>query len=189
MKQFTFIIIAAFFTLAGYSQEKLYADREKSFLEWTGEGVARLHVGTISLQDGWLIWQDNKIISGEFTIDMSSLKDSKGTEKLERHLKSADFFDVEKFPVSKLVISGSTTFEKGSGSVKGTLTIKGNTRPIEFKAARQEKDDGTWFYSHITFDRSEYNVRYGSGTFFDNLGDRTIYDDIKLKVNLLVKRM
>jgi polyisoprenoid-binding protein YceI len=84
-------------------------------------------------------------------------------------------------------ITGSDPFDKGSAIVRGSLTIKGITNPIEFKAAMQKKDEGTWFFTNITVDRTKYNIRYGSGSFFDNLGDKTIYDEFKLKVNLLVK--
>ena len=117
---------------------------------------------------------------------MRSLKDDDASEKLEGHLKSDDFFGVEKFPISKLIITGSTSFEKGNGVVSGTLTIKGISNPVEFKAATQKKDDGVWFFANIVVDRTKYNVRYGSGSFFDNLGDKTIYDEFKLRVNLLV---
>lgn len=103
------------------------------------------------------------------------------------HLKSEDFFGVEKYPVSKLVISGSTSFVKGSAVVKGNLTIKGISNPVEFKATYQKKDDGSWFFGNIVIDRTKYNVRYGSGSFFDNLGDKTIYDEFKIKVALLVR--
>ena len=96
-------------------QEKLTAIREKSKLSWLGEKVIGQHTGTINLQSGWLNWQDNKIMSGEFNIDMSSIKDTEGSERLEGHLKSEDFFGVEKYPTSKLVITGSTPFEKGTG--------------------------------------------------------------------------
>ena len=106
---------------------------------------------------------------------------------LQGHLKSDDFFGVAKYPLAKLVITGSTPFDKGTGVVSGTLTIKDITNPIEFKATVQKKDDGTWFFANIIIDRTKYNIRYGSGSFFDNLGDKTIYDDFKLKVNLLVK--
>ncbi|HBC77240.1 MAG TPA: YceI family protein [Bacteroidales bacterium] len=169
-------------------QVKLTAVKEKSKLSWLGEKVTGQHTGSVSLQSGWLDWQDNKIVSGEFNIDMSSIKDAEGSERLEGHLKSEDFFGVEKYPTSKLVITGSTPFEKGTGMVKGNLTIKGVTNPVEFKATMQKVEEGTWFYSNIVIDRSKYNVRYGSGSFFDNLGDKTIYDEFKLKVNLLVTK-
>jgi polyisoprenoid-binding protein YceI len=118
---------------------------------------------------------------------MTSITSFENLYKLVGHLKSDDFFGVEKFPTSKLVITESTPFDKGTATVKGTLTIKGVTNPVEFKAAYQKKDDGTWFFANIVIDRTKYNVRYGSGSFFDNLGDKTIYDEFKLKVSLVVK--
>lgn len=182
-----FFVLSAFLVTSAVAQSKMNADTEKTNLLWLGEKVTGEHHGTIKLKSGWLNWQDNKVVSGEFLIDMASLKDAESSEKLEGHLKSDDFFGVTKFPTAKLVITGSTPFEKGSGVVKGTLTIKDMTNPIEFKSTMQKKDDGVWFYANIVIDRTKYNVRYGSGSFFDNLGDKTIFDDFKLKVNLLVK--
>lgn len=178
---------SAFLASNVIAQSKLTADTEKTKLLWLGEKVTGEHTGTINLKSGWLNWQDNKIVSGEFLIDMASLKDADGSANLEGHLKSDDFFGVEKFATAKLVITGSTAFDKGTGVVKGTLTIKDATNPIEFKSTMQKKDDGVWFFANIIIDRTKYNVRYGSGSFFDNLGDKTIYDEFKLRVNLLVK--
>ena len=68
------------------------------------------------------------------------------------------------------------------------MTIKGITNPIEFKVVSQKKDGGMWFFANITVDRTKYDIRYGSGNFFDNLGDKTIFDEFKLKVSLFVNR-
>jgi polyisoprenoid-binding protein YceI len=168
------------------AQQKLNADTGKTKLEWLGEKVTGKHEGAINIQSGWLSWKDNKIQSGEFLIDMKSITSNENLDKLVGHLKSDDFFGVEKFPVAKLVITESSSFEKGTATVKGNLTIKGVTNPVEFKAAYQKKDDGNWFFANIVVDRTKYNVRYGSGSFFDNLGDKTIYDEFKLKVSLVV---
>jgi len=181
------LTISGLFLVNVGAQNKLSADTTKTKLLWLGEKVTGQHTGTINLQSGWLNWQDNKIVSGEFNIDMASLKETENNERLLGHLKSDDFFGVAKYPLAKLVLTGSTPFDKGSGVVSGTLTIKDVTNPIEFKATMQKKDDGTWFFANITVDRTKYNIRYGSGSFFDNLGDKTIYDEFKLKVNLLVK--
>jgi polyisoprenoid-binding protein YceI len=169
------------------AQNRLTADNNKTKLEWLGEKMLGKHTGTVSLKSGWLESTDNKITGGEFVIDMTSIKDNDGSAQLESHLKSDDFFGVGKFPESKLVLTGSTPFDKGTAVVKGDLTIKGISNPVEFKTTMQKKDEGKWFFANITVDRTKYNVRYGSGTFFDNLGDKTIYDEFKLKVNLLVK--
>ena len=184
------ITLSVIIGLAGmniYAQEKYTADREQTKLQWLGEKVTGQHTGTILLKSGWLNWKDNEIVSGELDIDMSSLKDSEANERLEGHLRSDDFFGVEKYPVAKLLITGSSPFEKGTGVVSGTLSIKGVTNPLEFKAALQKKDDGMWFFANIIVDRTKYNIRYGSGTFMDNLGDKTIFDEFKLKVSLFVK--
>lgn len=189
MKNTLFILaILSGLSAASNAQEKLTAVKEKTKLSWLGEKVTGQHTGTVALQSGWLNLADNKIVSGEFLIDMTSIKDDNGSERLIGHLKSEDFFGVEKNPVSKLVITGSTPLEKGSGTVKGNLTIKGITNPVEFKVAMQENAEGKWFYTNIVIDRSKFNIRYGSGSFFDNLGDKTIYDEFKLKVNLLVQK-
>lgn len=187
MKHILFILTISFFSLHINAQTKFTADSDKSSLLWYGEKVTGEHHGTIRLNNGFLLWKDNKIVSGEFTIDMKSIKDGDSNARLEGHLKSDDFFGVENFPLSKIVLTGSAPFDKGTALVKANLTIKGITNPVEFKAVREQKDDGTWFYATIVVDRSKYNVRYGSGSFFDNLGDKTIYDEFKLRVSLLVK--
>jgi polyisoprenoid-binding protein YceI len=189
MMKNTILILAIliFGSVMAAAQPKLNADTTKTTLQWLGEKVTGQHTGTIKLREGWIEWKDNKIVAGDFTIDMATIKDSEANVRLEGHLKSDDFFGVEKFPTSKLIITGSDSFEKGTAIVRGNLTIKGVTNPIEFKASSQKKEDGTWFYTNITIDRTKYNIRYGSGSFFDNLGDKVIYDEFKLKVSLLVR--
>ena len=186
-KAILFLGLSGLLLIQAAAQTKLTADTEKTKLVWLGEKVTGQHTGSINLQSGSINYQDNKIISGEFVINMASLKDSEANARLEGHLKSEDFFGVEKFPTAKILITGSTSFEKGTAVVSGTLTIKDVTNPIEFKATTQKKDDGTWFFANISIDRTKYNIRYGSGSFFDNLGDKVIYDEFKLKVSLLVK--
>lgn len=187
MKRVLFLMLAGVIYINASAQKKLTADTDKTKLEWLGEKVTGEHKGTISMKSGSLTWDGNKITEGEFLIDMTTLRDQDDNQKLEGHLRSGDFFGVEKFPTSKLVITESTPFEKGTATVKGQLTIKDITQPVEFRAAVQQKDDGLWFYSNITVDRTKYDIRYGSGSFFDNLGDKTIYDEFKLKVALVVK--
>lgn len=181
------VVLIGFSVGLANSQTTFAADAEKTTLNWLGEKVTGQHSGTVKLKSGSLTMKENKIVSGEFLIDMTSIKDSEASERLEGHLKSDDFFGVEKFPASKLVLKGSDSFDKGSAVVRGELIIKGITNPVEFKAAMQNKGDGNYFFANIVIDRTKYNVRYGSGSFFDNLGDKTIYDEFKLKVALVVK--
>lgn len=168
------------------AQEKYTAIKEKTTLSWLGEKVIGQHTGTIDIKSGHITWLDNKIASGEFVIDMTSIKSDEKLDRLVGHLKSEDFFGVDNHPVSKLEITESTPFDKGTGIVKANLTIKNITHPVEFRASMQKDEEGHWFYANIVIDRAKYNIRYGSGSFFDNLGDKTIYDEFKLKVNLFV---
>ena len=127
---------------------------------------------------------------GNFEIDMTSLKvtDLEGAMagKLEGHLKSPDFFGIEKFPtasfkITKVVSRGTA----GSYKIAGNLTIKETTKEIKFMTTLSA--DGKTADAKITVDRSDFNVRYGSGSFFDGLGDKTIYDEFDLNVKLVVK--
>jgi len=186
-KTLSFLALSGLIFVNAAAQNKLTADTTATKLFWLGEKVTGQHTGTIKLESGWLNLQDNKIVSGEFNINMASLKETENNTMLTKHLKSDDFFGVVKYPLAKLIMTGSTPFDKGSAVVTGTLTIKDATNPIEFKATMQKKDEGIWFFANITVDRTKYNIRYGSGSFFDNLGDKTIYDEFKVKVNTLVK--
>jgi polyisoprenoid-binding protein YceI len=177
--------IAMIFATVGLFAQELTVDTKKSTLKWHGEKVTGEHFGTIDLKEGMLVWKNNKIVSGQMIIDMTSITntdidDAGYNAKLVGHLKSDDFFGVEKYPTAKLNIKGSDAFKDNKATVKGELTIKGITHPIEFEA--QKEND--WFMAEIVVDRSKYDVRYGSGSFFDNLGDKTIYDDFTLTVKI-----
>lgn len=175
------------------AQKKLVADASATVIDWKGDKiVGSEHVGTIDLKSGWLSVDGNVITGGEFIVDMSSIKntdvkDEKMRERLVGHLKSDDFFGVETYPHSKLVITGSTRTGDGKLLVKGSLTIKKATHPVEFTVTESKSGDTLTYTAPLTFDRSLYNVRFGSGKFFANLGDNAINDDIKLTVKLVVK--
>ena len=165
--------------------QNMKVDVQKSTLKWHGEKVTGEHWGNIELQEGWLSWENDKIKEGKFIIDMASItntdiEDDGYNAKLVGHLKSDDFFGVEKFPTAKLEIKGSEKFKNDKAMVKAHLTIKETTLPIEFEAQK----DGNWFMAEIVVDRSKYDVRYGSGSFFDNLGDKMIYDDFTMTVKI-----
>lgn len=161
------------------------ADVKKSMLSWHGKKVTGEHIGNINLKEGQLELKDGKIVKGKFIIDMTSitnsdLKDAGYNQKLVNHLKSDDFFGVAKHPEAKIEILKSTPFTNNEASVDGNLTIKNITHPISFKAKRE----GQAYTAVIVVDRSKYDVRYGSGSFFDNLGDNMIYDEFTMTVRV-----
>lgn len=156
---------------------------EESTIEWKGKKVLGSHNGTINLQDGHLEMEGDQLTGGQFTVDMTSITvtDLKGEDKakLEGHLKSDDFFGVDNYATSKLVIN-SATKNGNTYAVNGDITIKGKTEPITFDLVMGESAATTSF----KIDRTKFGVRYGSGSFFDNLGDNTISNDFTLDVTL-----
>ena len=159
--------------------------QDESSLVWTGREVSTSsHYGTINFTSGQFEIADGLIAQGEFLVDMTSInvQDLTGgsKERLEGHLRSDDFFSVESFPTAHLYISSSEVISNGKWMVNGFLTIKDISHPVLFEMANT--NDG--WNANLVFDRSKYNVKFRSGTFFENLGDKLIYDDIELKINL-----
>lgn len=159
----------------------------ESVITWKGKKVTGSHTGTLSISEGGLEFDEAGMLTGgNFTIDMSSIENTdlseKSAKKLIGHLKSDDFFGVNNHPTAQFeitkVVSRGT---QGSYKIIGDLTIKGITKEIKFNADVTD-NSGT---AAITIDRTDFNVRYGSGSFFDNLGDKTIYDEFELVVNLV----
>jgi polyisoprenoid-binding protein YceI len=175
-------ICILFFGLFSFGQT-YNVDLTQSSLKWHGKKVTGEHFGTIQLKSGSFELKADKFTSGVFTIDMTSIvntdiEDAGYKAKLEGHLKSDDFFGVAKFPTATLEFKSSSAFTNNTANVKGKLTIKGISQEIDFKV----KKEGNKFTSEIVVDRSKFDVKYGSGKFFENLGDKMIYDDFTLTV-------
>ena len=129
--------------------------------------------------------KNNQIAAGKFVIDMASitctdLTDPGYNTKLVNHLKSDDFFSVASHPEATIEIVKSSPFVNNESTVEAKLTIKKITHPITFKV----KKDGNAYVADLVVDRSKYDVRYGSGSFFDNLGDNLIYDEFDMSVRI-----
>jgi len=154
---------------------------ENSELVWTGAKVTGKHFGNISFADGSLLIEDGSIVAGKFTVDMTTLtvtdiEDEETNGNLLGHLLSDDFFDVENYTTASLTVRG------GEGNtVSGDLTIKGITNPVSFPVTVVENEDGTAVLSGtITVDRTLYEIKYGSASFFDNLADKAINNEFTL---------
>jgi len=164
--------------------EKKEVKTAESKVTWKAYKVTGSHTGTVDLKAGSLEFEGDKLTGGEFEVNMASLvsTDLEGEYKgkLEGHLKSDDFFGVATHPTSKLVFTEVTASGKNSYKVTGDLTIKGITKPVTFDVSVY----GSKATATMKVDRAEYDVRYGSGSFFDNLGDKTIYDEFDLVVDL-----
>jgi len=185
-------IISALVAFGGLGEKKdVKVNVKESQVKWVGKKVTGQHNGTILLKGGRLEMEDGKLTGGIFTIDMASINcedlsgDSKG--KLEGHLKSDDFFGAEKYPSTTFVITKAVPQGPGRYKIIGNVTIKNSTEEIQFPATVEEKDGKMVAKADITIDRSKFDVRYGSGSFFDNLGDKTIYDNFDLSVTLVTE--
>jgi len=158
---------------------------DQSIIVWTGREVTTSkHFGNIYFASGQFEVKSGLISSGEFVVDMTTIdnqdlpEDRRG--RLEAHLKSDDFFSVESHPTALLSILSSESVAEGKWLVSGELTIKTFTHPVVFEMLNS--NDG--WKANLVFDRSKYEVKFRSGTFFENLGDKLIYDDIELAINL-----
>ncbi|MFW6352041.1 MAG: YceI family protein [Bacteroidota bacterium] len=161
---------------------------EDSQIVWTGKKVGGSHTGEIQLLSGYLEKSGDSFVSGKFVADMTSIsnrdiEDEDSRAKLVGHLKSDDFFSVDKYPTATLEIDDGEKVSTGKYKFTGNMTIKGQTNPVSFEA----EADGKTFSGKLVIDRAKYNVRYGSDAFFDNLGDNLIYDDFDLEFKVSFK--
>ena len=161
-------------------------DISKSSVKWLGEKVTGSHEGTISIKEGHLHFDKNTFTGGNIVIDMSTIDctDLVGEPKssIEGHLSSDDFFGIKKYPTANLEIVNAEKikYSKNKYKVSAILEIKSIKNNIELEVVI---DNGSAVVDLI-IDRTLYNIKYGSGSFFDNLGDKMIYDDFKLSVSL-----
>ena len=195
MKKKTLLSVALFLVAGLFvnAQTTYKADLTNSKITWIGKKITGEHNGTVALASGEFVVDKDVLLKAKFEIDMNSLKNLDLTDegyrtKLEGHLKSDDFFGVEKFPKATFVIDKATKIMKGVTTIKGKLTIKGVTQAIEFKSVISNTPEGYKIWANVTVDRTKFGLKYGSGSFFDNLGDKTIYDEFYLSLNLMMKK-
>lgn len=185
-------VVSVFFAFTA-ARKEVKIDTANSKIEWVGKKVTGRHNGTVMIKEGALLTEGGKLTGGEFIIDMTSIKvlDLEGeyNTKLKGHLMSDDFFSVEKNPTAKFVITSvnESTETDATHFISGDLTIKGITNKITFPATVSQKGDKVTANASFAIDRTKWNVRYGSGSFFDGLGDNMIYDDFELTVSLASK--
>lgn len=169
-------------------------DGAASSLVWTGsKAVGDSHTGTIAISEGSLSVEGDAITAGSFVIDMTSIvdtdiEDPEYNAKLVGHLKSDDFFGVEAHPTATFEVTGieAVTGEEGvTHHVSGNFTLKGITNEIKIPANVSMTDGAINATANFAIDRSKWEVKFGSGSFFEDLGDKLINDDIALELTLV----
>ncbi|MFQ3341708.1 MAG: polyisoprenoid-binding protein YceI [Flavobacteriaceae bacterium] len=183
-KLFTLLFVATT-SLSAWSQyAEMKINPSESSIDWIAKKITGQHEGNINLISGSIQMGENTISGGSFDVDMTSIivNDLKGEykAKLEGHLKSNDFFEVENFPTASLVITSATKKMKNHHEVTAELTIRGITNPITFEM-HIENDNAM---AKLAIDRTKYDIRYRSNSFFDNLGDIAIYNEFELDIKL-----
>lgn len=195
MTKLAFITLFTFLSFVAPAQktnaDKFVMDLKLSKLEWTGKKVGGEHYGEIQLTSGHLTFTKNKLTGGAFEMDMASITcvditDQKSNKRLVDHLKSEDFFSAARFPKSTFIITKVESKSTTEYLVTGDLTIKGKTNPITFMAKVNATNNETFAEATLVFDRSKYDVKFGSQSFFENLGDKLVYDDVDISVKLVV---
>ena len=173
---------------------KYKVDTESSTIMWTGYKPTGKHNGSIAIESGVMTMNNDALESGTFLINMKSITvmdipvEDEGHAKLTGHLKSPDFFDVEKFPSSAFEITGIETVD-GKTMLSGNLKMKDASNNITIPVTVNQNGDTLAITSEtFTIDRSKWNVKYGSKSFFDNLKDKYINDDIELKINVTANK-
>ena len=159
-------------------------DESTSYVKWVGKKVTGQHEGLVMIDDAFLEFEDDNLVGGQISIKMNSIActdlDGDSKKSIEGHLKSDDFFSTSKYPFSKLVIKKVKKLNSSRYKIFAEMTIKGVTEDINFVANIKNGNAS----ADIIIDRTKFNVKYGSGSFFENLGDKMIYDDFTLSVNL-----
>ncbi|MEM9932008.1 MAG: YceI family protein [Bacteroidota bacterium] len=188
------VAIIAFGFVANTAETTYTVDTSASKVLWEASKVTGTHSGTVNISEGAFEFDGETLTGGSFVVDMASiactdLPKNKGGAKLEGHLKSADFFGVEEFPTAMLAIKRVIPYGKpGEYRIVGDITIKGATKEVKFNASIMPEGASLTAKAELELDRTDFDVRYGSGSFFEDLGDKTIYDEFSLTFEVVANQ-
>jgi polyisoprenoid-binding protein YceI len=179
---FAFLIAC---TTATISAQTKKVEVASSKVTWVGKKITGQHEGTVNLKEGNLIFKGKALVGGNFVVDMTTvvvtdLKTGEGKEKLEGHLNSEDFFGTEKHKTANMVFKSVANKGNNLYAVTADLIIKGKTNSVTFNISI----NGNKATTNLKVDRTKYDIKYGSGSFFDNLGDKAISDNFDLMVEM-----
>ena len=165
-------------------------NKDLSTIKWTGKEITtKSHYGILDLKEGSIYVNNDGIISGNVVIDMNSINcldmSGRGKNRLEGHLRSDDFFGVNSYPEANLSFTSWSVNNLGKILYKGDLTIKNITHPITFSGSVKKIDIGYRSTINLSFDRTLYEIKFRSGKYFQNLGDKLILDNIDISAEIV----
>lgn len=184
----TFALAVVFAVQAMATEYKV--NTNESTVKWSGKKVTGEHYGTVEVEKGALQVEDNKVKSGTIVMDMTTIDNEDLTnesmnQKLVGHLKSDDFFSVEKHPYAMLRLNKVVQKSGNEYTFTGDLTIKDITHPVTFDATMDVKNDKLTAKGEVEVDRTLYDIKFRSGRFFSDLGDNLIYDTFTLNFDVV----
>lgn len=165
---------------------------DSSRVHWKGSKVGSSHDGTVGIKSGNIVLEGTELKSLNVVVDMQNMTnvDLSGDwrDKLLAHLKNDDFFAVDKFPESKIVSKKVEALGNNKFKVTGDMTIKDKTQEVVFEVDLAAKNDSLTGKTKFSFDRTKFDVQYNSGSFFKNLGDKLILDDVEMTVDIVANK-
>lgn len=172
--------------------QKYSIDIKESVVAWKGSMLigSNSHTGYVYISKGELMIENGQLVGGTAEVNMNTIVDDRyrSDNNLIEHLKSPDFFDVEKFPTSSIIITKVESTNTENKKVSGNLTIKGITHPVTFPAKINVEDGIVKMNGKLVIDRTQWNVKYNSGKFYDILADETLSDDIEFHINIVASK-
>lgn len=189
MKSIILSIFLAFSSIGFSATKEVNLQKENGQITWKGKKVTGEHFGNVQIAKGNLKFDMGELKGGTIEVDMRSidcqdLKDTEYNNKLVNHLKSEDFFATEKHPMATFEITSVMPAKGATYDVRGDLIIKGIKKPASLKINRTEDKEKFIFKGDLVFDRTEYDIKYKSKKFFESLGDKLIYDEVTLAVEV-----
>ena len=167
-------------------------DTKESTVSWKGYNLNGLNsqTGYVHISKGELMIENERVTGGIIEVDMNTIEDKNHgrDNKLVKHLKDPDFFEVDKFPFSTIAITKVAVLDANAEQVTGNLTIKGLTHPVTFPVKIEVKDGTFNATGKLVIDRTLWNVRYKSGKFYDNLANQTMSDSIEFHMKIVAKK-
>ena len=179
MKHLLYLFLLAPVVLVAQARQSLPIDAKGSSLTWTGHAEVGTYApsGSLSIREGKIAVENGSLLGADLVIDMNSMTQS--NPDLLHHLKSPDFFDVERYPTAAIRID-----RYAGGTVFGSMTIKGKSAPLQAPVKVVQENGRFLISGKVTLDRTQYGIVYNSASFFSGLGDKAIRNTFEVEFSL-----
>lgn len=161
---------------------------DQSIIEWVGRKAGMTEKGTVPLRACTFTVKEGRLVDGSLVVEMNGIEatsqEGQAARELGQHLRSEDFFHVAEFPTAAYTITSTRTDGRGNLKLMGKLNVKGISKEVEALMSFASADPVVASVNFV-FDRADFDVRFGSGSFFDDLGDNLIADEVSMRMALV----